>query len=132
MEWQVKWEDPFVTYLHHFDGLIGDARTHTTFCETVKGIVAAGSRVCQRIAAHSPIFAAVQDGAQRILRMVTRESTKRSPDLAAAHLTAKLRSRAVEHLATVDTDEVWLIADGSELRKPHAQALPPPHARQGA
>jgi hypothetical protein len=124
MEWQTKWEDPFVTYLHHFDGLIGDARTHTTFCETVKGIVAAGSLVCQRIAAHSPVFAAVQDGAQRILRMVTGETTKRSPDLDADHLTAKLRSQAVDHLASVDADELWLIADGSELRKPHASAMP--------
>ena len=124
MEWHATWEDPFGSYLHHFDGLIGDARTRTTFSETVKGIIAAGSLVCRRIAAHSPVCAAVQDGAQRILRMVTHESTKRSPDLDAEPLTAKLRPHALEHLASVEADELWLIADGSEVRKPHAHAMP--------
>ncbi len=93
MEWQATWEDPCTTYLAQFDGLIGDARTRTTFTATVKGIIAAGSLVCQRIAAASPVLAAVQNGAQRIIRMVSGESTKRSPDLDAAHLTATLRTR---------------------------------------
>ena len=124
MEWQGAWEDPFTTYLTHFDGLIGDARTRTTFAETVKGIIAAGSLVCQRIAAQSPVLAALQNGAQRIIRMVMGKSTKRSPHLDAAHLTATLRTQAVEHLGSVPADEVWLIADMSELRKPYAQAMP--------
>ncbi len=124
MEWQATWEEPFAAYLAHFHSLIGDARTRITFSETVKGIVAAGSLVCQRIAAHSPVLAAIQHGAQRIIRMLTGESTKRSPDLDAAHLTAKLRARAVAHLGSVPADELWLIADGSELRKPHASAMP--------
>jgi hypothetical protein len=94
MDWQTTWDDPLTTYLQTFDSLLGDARTRTTFTETVKGIIGAGSLVCQRIAAHSPIFAAVQDGAQRILRMASGESTKCSPDLDAAHLTAKLRTHA--------------------------------------
>ncbi len=124
MEWQATWDDPFAAYLRQFDGLIGDARTRTTLTETVSGIIAAGSLICQRIAAASPVLAAVQNGAQRIIRMVTGESTKRSPMLDAAQLTAKLRTRAVEHLATAPADEVWLIADGSELRKPHARDMP--------
>ena len=117
-------EETFTTYLTHFDVLIAYARTRTTFTETVKGIIAAGSLVCQRIAAQSPVLAAVQNGAQRVIRMVMGESTKRSPDLDAAHLTAKLRAHAVEHLGSVPADEVWLIADMSELRKPHALAMP--------
>ncbi len=124
MEWHTTWEDPLTTYLTQFDGLLGDARTRTTFTETVKGIIAAGSLVCQRIAAASPVLAAVQNGAQRIIRMVSGESTKRSPELDAAHLTATLRTRAVEHLGSAPADEVWLIADGSELRKPHARVMP--------
>ena len=40
-------------YLASFDGLIGDTRTGVTFRETVKGIIGAGSLVCQRIAASS-------------------------------------------------------------------------------
>ncbi len=124
MEWQATWEDPFVAYLHRFDDLIGDARTRTTFMETVKGIIAAGSLVCQRIATHSPVFAAVQDGAQRILRMVTGESPTRSPQLDAEHLTTKLRTQAVAHLGQAPADELWLVADGSELRKPQAHTMP--------
>jgi hypothetical protein len=124
MDWQATWDDPFTTYLQTFDSLIGDTRTRTTFSETVKGIIGAGSLICQRIAAHSPVFAAVKDGAQRILRMASGESTKRSPHLDAAHLTAKLRAHAVEHLASSPSDELWLMLDGSELRKPHARAMP--------
>jgi hypothetical protein len=124
MEWQATWTDPFTTYLTHFDALIGDARTRTTFTETVKGIVAGGSLVCQRIAAASPVLAAVQNGAQRVIRMVTGASTTRSPQLEADHLTEKLRSHAVDHLSTAATAELWLFGDGSELRKPYAHAMP--------
>jgi hypothetical protein len=124
MEWHATWEDPFTTYLTQFDSLIGDARTRVTLTETVKGIIGAGSLVCQRIAARSPILAAVKDGAQRVLRLATGESTKRSPQLNADHLTAKLRERAVAQLREVPADELWLIADGSDLRKPHARAMP--------
>ena len=124
MEWHVTWEDPFAGYLAQFDALIGDQRTRVTFTETVKGIIAAGSLVCQRIAAQSPIFAAVKDGAQRVLRLATGESTKRSPHLDADHLIAKLREHALDQLGSAPADELWLIADGSELRKPHARAMP--------
>ncbi len=124
MEWHASWADPFATYLHCFDDLIGDSRTRTTFTETVKGIIAAGSLVCQRIAAQSPVLAAVQNGAQRIIRLLSGESTTRSPCLDAEHLTAKLRAHAVEQLARAPDDDLWLIMDGSDLRKPHAHAMP--------
>ena len=106
MQWHASWADPFAAYLHRFDELSGDDRTRTTFTETVKGIIAAGSLVCQRIAAASPVLAAVQQGAQRVIRLVMRERTKRAPELDAEHLTAKLRSQAVAHRTTVPTDEV--------------------------
>ena len=124
MEWNATWKDPFAAYLTQFDDLLGDQRTRATLTETVKGIIAAGSLICQRIAAQSPVLAAVKDGAQRVLRLVTGESTKRSPHLDADHLTAKLREHAVTHLSSVPADEFWLIADGSDLRKPHAHAMP--------
>ena len=124
MEWQAQWDDPFATYLSRFDSRIGDARTRTTVHATVKGILAAGSTVCARIAAQSPVFAKVSHGAQRIIRMRKGASTKRSPHLDAEHLTAELRSQAIAQLATSTADELWLIADGSDLRKPSAQTLP--------
>lgn len=124
MEWKTSWEDPFTAYLTRFAGLIGDARTRITFGETVNGIIAAGALVCQRIAAHSPVLAAARNGAQRVIRMVRGASTTRSPQLKAEHLTATLRQHAVDQLATAASDELWLIADGSELRKPHARDMP--------
>ncbi len=123
MDWHATWDDPFSTYLTHFDSLIGDARTCTTFTETIKGIIAAGSLVCQRIAAHSPVLGTVHHGAQRVLRMVTGESTTRS-HLDATSLTAKLREHAVEHLATSPGTELWLIADGSEFARPTHRPCP--------
>src|SRR5262245_42775721 len=118
MKWELDWNDPFTHYLESFETLIGDRRTWTTLTETVKGIISSGSLVCSRIAAQSPILGAVKKGAQRIIRMVKGETTKRSPDLDAAHLTAQLRTHAVEQLGEQKSDELWLIADGSDLRKP--------------
>jgi hypothetical protein len=124
MKWELDWNDPFTQYLAPFDHLVGDRRTWTTLTETVRGIIGSGSLVCQRIAAQSPILCQVKKGAQRIIRMASGETTKRSPKLDAAHLTAQLRSTAIAHLSATPSDELWLIADGSDLRKPYAKAMP--------
>ena len=124
MKWELDWNDPFTHYLMPFDTLVGDRRTWMTLTETVRGIIGGGSLICQRIAAQSPILSQVKKGAQRIIRMVSGETTKRSPKLDAAHLTAQLRSSAIAHLSETPSDELWLIADGSDLRKPYAKAMP--------
>jgi hypothetical protein len=124
MKWELTWNDPLTAYLEPFDAVVGDRRTWITLTETVRGIISSGSLVCQRIAAHTPVLAAVKKGAQRIIRMVTGVSTKRSPQLDATHLTAQLRTQAVAHLRATPGDELWLIGDGSDLRKPHAKAMP--------
>jgi len=124
MKWELDWNDPFTQYLAPFDQLVGDRRTWTTLTETVRGIIGGGSLICQRIAAQSPLLSQVKKGAQRIIRMATGETTKRSPNLDADHLTAQLRSTAIAHLSETPCDELWLIADGSDLRKPYAKALP--------
>jgi hypothetical protein len=124
MKWELTWNDPFTAYLAPFDDLVGDRRTWTTLTETVRGIIGSGSLICQRIATHSPILSRVQKGAQRVIRLVTAQTTKRSPDLDADHLIAQLRTLAVADLAEGPQDELWLIADGSDLRKPYAKAMP--------
>lgn len=124
MKWELDWNDPFTQYLMPFDTLVGDRRTWTTLTETVRGIIGGGSLICQRIAAQSPILSQVKKGAQRIIRMASGETTKRSPNLDADHLTAQLRSTAIAHLSETPSDELWLIADGSDLRKPYAKAMP--------
>ena len=55
---------------------------------------------------------------------VTAKTTKRSPELTATYLTVVLRNEAVAHLAEAKSDKLWLPADGSDLRKPYAKAMP--------
>jgi hypothetical protein len=124
MKWELDWNDPFTRYLEPFETLVGDRRTWVTLTATVHGIIGSGSLVCQRIAAHAPALASLKKGAQRVIRLVTGVSTKRSPKLDAMHLTAQLRTQAVTHLRDTPSDELWLIGDGSDLRKPHAKAMP--------
>src|SRR5512134_2507658 len=119
MTWETSWGDPLAGYLGHFAGLIGDRRTGVTFQEVVKGIIGAGSLVCERIAAHSQLLAGSQKGAQRVIRLAKGESTKRS-QLDAASLTEKLRRRGLAELAESEAADLWLMLDGSDLRKPHA------------
>jgi hypothetical protein len=79
--------------------------------------------ICQQIAAVSPVLAKAKKGAQRMIRLASGESTQRS-ELDAAHLTSKLREGAVESLGQAPEEELWLVADCSDLRKPYATELP--------
>jgi hypothetical protein len=79
--------------------------------------------VCQQIAAHSPELSVVKDGAQRVIRFAKGKSTKRS-QVDAEYLTAALCQRGVAQLAESEADELWLIADPSDLRKPYASEMP--------
>jgi len=123
MAWEASWESPLAAYLSDFAGLIGDRRTGFTFQETIKGIIATGSLICQRIAAHSQVSAGTSKGGQRIIRLAKGESTKRS-QLDAASLTERLRSHGLAELAEAESEDLWLMVDGSDLRKPHAQMMP--------
>jgi hypothetical protein len=123
MEWNAAWNDPLTEYLAPYQELMGDKRTRTTFNEVVKGIMGAGSLICQQIAAHSLLLSQGQRGAQRIIRLASGESTKRS-ELDAQHLTDQLRAAAAESLGHSSDEEIWLVADGSDLRKPYASEMP--------
>jgi hypothetical protein len=129
MGWSKSWEDPLKAYLAGFEDLIGDKRTGKTLEAIVVGIIGAGSLVCQQIAAHSPVLATIKHGAQRVIRLVSGESTQRST-LDAEHLTAKLCEQGLEHLSRPQgpdeepPSEWWLIMDESDLRKPYAQEMP--------
>ena len=123
MAQEMAGQGPFAEYLGHFDGLIGDKRTGKTLGEIVRGIINAGSLVCQQIAAHSAELSVVKEGAQRVIRFAKGKSTKRS-QVDAEHLTAALCQRGVAQLAESETDELWLIADPSDLRKPYASEMP--------
>jgi hypothetical protein len=123
MEWNTTWEDPLTSYVKQFAGLIGDRRTYQTFGETVKGIITAGSLICQQIAAGSAELSKGKKGSQRVIRLATGASTQRS-ELDAEHLTKRLREVAVQQLEQAPEEELWLIADSSDLRKPYAEVMP--------
>jgi len=123
MEWKATWNDPLTNYVAAFDELIGDQRTRKTLRETLRGIIGAGSLVCQQIAGQSPMLSQGKKGAQRVIRLAMGTSTRRS-DLDDQHLTARLRVVAVQQLEQAPEEEVWLIADSSDLRKPYAEAMP--------
>lgn len=122
MAQEIAVQGSMTEYLGHFEELTGDERTRKTFGEIVRGIINAGSLVCQRIAAHSPTLSKAKEAGQRVSRFATGESTKRSA-IDAEHLAAKLRERGVAQLAESDSDELWLIADPSDLRKLYAQEM---------
>lgn len=120
---EISRSGPLGEYLGQFDGLIGDKRTGETFREVVRGIIGSGSLVCQQITAHSAVLSAAKNGAQRVIRFAKGESTKRSL-MDAEHLVAALCQRGVEQLSESEADELWLIADPSDLRKPYANEMP--------
>jgi hypothetical protein len=123
MMWQATWENPFRAFLCSFQSLIGDKRTGQTLAEIIRGMISAGSLRCLRIAMQSPILSKARNVAQRVIRLVKGQSTKRS-QLDDVHLTAKLRERAIAHLVESNTNELWVILDGSPLCKPYARDMP--------
>jgi hypothetical protein len=112
--------DALATYLSYYRPLIGDRRTQTLFEGTIKGIIGSESLVCAQIAAQSPLLAARPNSPQRIRRLALQESTKRST-LDAESLMERLRQRSLEQLH--DEDEIWVLVDGSDLRKPYARQM---------
>jgi hypothetical protein len=120
MELKATATDALTDYLDYYAPLIGDKRTGCVFQGTVKGIIGAERLVCAQIAVHAPELAAGENSEQRIRRMVNEETTKRSK-LDAASVTQRLRARGVEQLR--GEKEVWVMADGSDLRKPYARQM---------
>lgn len=114
-------------YVAQFSSLFGDKRSRATFGTVISGILTAGSLVCSRIAAVAPLLSGVRDGAQRVLRFASGESTRRSSVTGistASRLVEKLAQRGVAQLgATPAGTDVWLVLDGSDLRKPHAKEM---------
>ena len=86
-------------------------------------MIGAGSLICQQIAAHSAVLAKGKKSAQRVIRLANGESTLRS-ELDAEHATRQLRETAVEHLGQAPEEDVSLVADCCDLRKPYATEMP--------
>jgi hypothetical protein len=120
MELAVEQRDMLDRYLEHYQSLIGDRRTGELLRGTVEGIIGGESLVVAQIVGSSPILATSKNAAQRVRRMAVGDTTKRSY-LDADHLIEHLQARAVEQLA--GEDDLWVIVDPSELRKPYAREM---------
>lgn len=120
MELQPEEADVLEEYLRVIDPLIGDERTRCTFRGAIKGIIASESLVCAKIARFSPEIACSHHGEKRVRRMVLGETTLRS-DLSAESIVGQMQLRAQRHLS--GESELWVMLDGSDLRKPHAQRM---------
>lgn len=107
-------------YLQRYQPLIGDRRTGELFRGTVQGIIGSESLVVARIVGASPVLATDENAEQRVRRMAVGETTKRS-NLDADHLIERLQRHGVEQLQ--DEDDLWVIVDPSELRKPYAREM---------
>src|SRR5258708_3135166 len=108
--------------------LLAPTQSRRTRCNalrdhTPRGNDPSGSVIAQRIATSSPRLSRSKKGSQRVLRMAKGESTQRS-QLDAEHLTARLRQVGIEELSQEEEEEIWLVADGSDLCKPYAEAMP--------
>ena len=112
--------DLFADYLADFTELCGDRRTAWLLDQTVRGILGGESLVCARIAAAAPGLASHRHAERRVRRLARGETTQRSA-LRPEDLIDRLQARGVEHLR--EEAHIWLIFDGSDLRKPHAQAM---------
>jgi hypothetical protein len=115
--------DLFSAYLARFAPLLGDRRTARTLHAILFGILTVGTLLCQRIATPAAPLAHNPYGSQRVRRLLTGLTTTRS-QLDADHLTAQLRTTTVARFIPAPPAELWLILDGSDLRKPYARALP--------
>lgn len=120
MELASNHQDLLGQYLRRYQSLIGDRRTWKLFRGTMQGIIGAESLKVAQIVSHSPELSGARNSAQRIRRMARGETTRRSY-LDSEHLVEKLQAHAVEQLA--GEDDLWVILDPSELRKPYANEM---------
>ena len=120
MELRTQEGDALEEYGRYYHPLLGDERTRRAFNGILKGIIASESLCCSRIAVFSPELNASEHGERRVRRLVHGESSKRS-ELDDRRLVERLQMRAVELLA--GEREVWVMVDGSDLRKPEAQRM---------
>ena len=110
--------DLFAAYLSSFTPLAGDRRTAR--CSARRCAASSPANPCAAPASppFPPGLAASRHAEKRIRRMVHGETTTRSP-FDADDMLARLRARGVEQLR--GEAAIWVILDGSDLRKPHAR-----------
>ncbi|WP_185974820.1 hypothetical protein [Deinococcus detaillensis] len=107
------------TQTHPYRDLFRDLRLYRSFQAALGGILASGSTQLSQMARAAPSTGAAPHAERRLRRLVHHEHQR--ADLRPETLEDRLTTLGAQRLA--GQDEVVVVMDGSDLRKPHSQAL---------
>ncbi|MFC4425279.1 transposase [Deinococcus navajonensis] len=109
----------FMRHLQAFEPLFRDRRLFEGFSTTVQGILASGGLRLSQIARCAPGSTCTAHAERRLRRLVHNQNAR--ADLRPARLTQVLTDLGARRMA--GSDEVMVILDESDLRKPHSDHL---------
>lgn len=106
-------------FANGYKDLFKDKRLFTGFLGSLQGIIASKSLSVSQIASHSSLLGSSIHAERRIRRLVHNNNTR--AELSADSLCEQLTAEGAKRLA--GEQEVMLILDGSDLRKPFASCM---------
>ena len=107
------------SYTEGYRDLFHDSRIYAGFQTTLTGILASGSTRIRQIARAAPQTGCTPHAERRLRRLVGGQNKRAT--VKADALQKRLRTLGAQRLAK--QDEVVVILDGSDLRKPHSKKL---------
>ncbi len=109
----------FMRHVQPFQPLFRDRRLFQGFSTTLQGILASGGLRLSHIARCAPGTTCTEHAERRLRRLVHHQNAR--ADLRPARLTQMLTDLGARRM--VGSDEVLVILDESDLRKPHSEHL---------
>ena len=112
-------ESALKSFTQDYSDLFHDHRLFTAFQATITGIIASQSTRITQIAKSAPQTGLVPHSEKRIRRLIHNKNQRANltPEIISSKLTSKGAKQLAKH------DEVKVILDGSDLRKPHSTHL---------
>ena len=106
-------------YTQDYSDLFKDKRLFTGFQATITGILGSGTTRIAQIAKSAPQTGTSPHSEQRLRRLIHNKNQRANltPEIISSKLTSKGAKQLAKH------DEVKVILDGSDLRKPHSTSL---------
>lgn len=109
----------FTRHLQPFRPLFGDRRLFEGFSTTLHGVLASGGLRLSQIARCAPRTTRAEHAERRLRRLIHNQNAR--ADLRPERLTEALTELGARRLA--GSDEVLVILDESDLRKPHSERI---------
>ena len=109
----------FSRHLQQFQPLFGDRRLFAGFSSTLHGILGSGGLRLSQIARCAPTTTSTEHAERRLRRLIHNQNTR--ADLRPERLTQALTDLGARQMA--GADEVLVILDESDLRKPHSKKI---------